>query len=251
MNLISFVPRALPTDILSGMNDVHSHILCGVDDGVKDFESSVLALQYLESKGVERVTLTPHFMTGVTNNRASIEEKYNKFKSDCASKTNVKLSLAAEYMIDQQFVSHAADGYLTIGSSKKVLVETSYMMARQDTPNLVYNMMLSGYQTIIAHPERYQYATIDDYQQWTIKGHELQLNLLSLAGAYGPYAYDNAMYLLHHKMYTYVGTDFHNLNRFDSVFGKIKLRSKYIDYLKELIQNNLQLFKFFLLKKIR
>lgn len=242
MNILSIIPRKLPADILEGMCDIHSHILCGVDDGVKDFDSSVSALQYFESKGVKRMVMTPHFMTGVNNDRASIEAKFQKFKSDCSAKTGIQLGIAAEYMMDQNFTAHADDGYLTIGNSRKVLVETSYMSARQDTPMLIYNMMLNGYSPIIAHPERYQYATIDDYRQWVVKGYDLQLNILSLSGAYGSYAYNNAMYLLHNNMYTCVGTDFHSLQRFDTEFRKIKLRSRFIDVLKELIQNNVKLF---------
>ena len=45
--------------------DSHSHILPGVDDGIRTIEESLTVLAYFESLGVKKVRLTPHVMNGV------------------------------------------------------------------------------------------------------------------------------------------------------------------------------------------
>ena len=42
------------------MIDVHSHLLPGVDDGSRSFETSVEVLRRFAADGVECVVLTPH-----------------------------------------------------------------------------------------------------------------------------------------------------------------------------------------------
>ena len=42
------------------MIDVHSHLLPGVDDGSRSFETSVDVLRRFAADGVECVVLTPH-----------------------------------------------------------------------------------------------------------------------------------------------------------------------------------------------
>ena len=43
-----------------GLVDFHSHILPGVDDGIKEMEHSLQVLDYYERKGVSTVWCTPH-----------------------------------------------------------------------------------------------------------------------------------------------------------------------------------------------
>lgn len=45
--------------------DSHSHILPGVDDGIRTIEESLAVLAYFDSLGVKKVRLTPHVMNGV------------------------------------------------------------------------------------------------------------------------------------------------------------------------------------------
>ena len=50
---------------LQGFVDSHSHILPGVDDGIRTIEESLAVLAYFDSLGVKKVRLTPHVMNGV------------------------------------------------------------------------------------------------------------------------------------------------------------------------------------------
>ncbi len=63
---------------------------------------------------------------------------------------------------------------------------------------------------MLAHPERYIYMDRDDYQKLKEMGIRLQLNLLSLPGAYGKEADVKAQQLLKINSYDLAGTDLHS-----------------------------------------
>lgn len=237
----------LPKGIFEGTVDVHSHLLPGVDDGFKIADDSLEALRAWTEAGVKGVICTPHFMEGyAANHRPGIEQQFAAFKTLCAplleGKVEKRLLLAAEYMVDDGFESHANDGYLTLGSDTGlVLTETSYADIHPSHAQLLYDMSLAGYQPVIAHPERYQYASDRRYEMWRRKGYKFQLNLLSLSGAYGETAKEKAEYMLEEGMYDYVGSDVHNLRNFLSWLPKIMLTTAQIDILRQLLENNTKL----------
>ena len=53
--------------LLKGAVDQHSHILYGLDDGVKLQEDSLAILRFMEEQGVSEVWFTPHIMEDVPN----------------------------------------------------------------------------------------------------------------------------------------------------------------------------------------
>lgn len=241
--LLNFLRHSLPDDILEGFVDIHSHILPGVDDGFPDKEKSLRALHYYERKGVAAVVLTPHFMIEYPNTKESITNAFGKFLDEAGDKLSMKLFLGGEYMLDSGFDARNQEGFLTIGTSKKVLCETSYLMSYPMAGQMLYNAALNGYEPIIAHPERYVYATSEDYKRWKSFDYQFQLNLLSFSGAYGGIAVERAITLLNDDMYDYVGTDIHNFDHFIHHLKHMKLKTKQIDKIKKLMENNRLLIK--------
>ena len=55
-----FAPRI--NALLKGFTDHHSHILPGVDDGVKKMDTSLKVLEHYEQLGFAEVWCTPHVM---------------------------------------------------------------------------------------------------------------------------------------------------------------------------------------------
>ena len=163
--MFSFLRHHLPDDFFSGACDVHCHLLPGVDDGFATAEKSLQALKRLETKGVAKMILTPHFMKDYPlNDRERITTEFEAFKAQAAESCGIELHLAAEYMLDACFMDHFKQGFLTLDKAgTHVLCETSYLMYEHNYSNMLYDVMCEGLQPVIAHPERYVYAGTDVY----------------------------------------------------------------------------------------
>ena len=84
--------------ILQGAVDHHSHILPGVDDGVETMDEALRILAAYEDLGIKELWLTPHIMEDIPNTPQKLKARFEELKA--AYKGNIKLHLAAEYMID-------------------------------------------------------------------------------------------------------------------------------------------------------
>lgn len=239
-----FGKKALPDAFFQDACDVHCHILPGVDDGFQTEDASIEALRYCEGKGMRKVRLTPHFMKEYGDNtKETITSKFEEFKKKAEASCGIELYLGAEYMLDASFPEHLKNGVLTIDREKSlVLCETSYLMCAPDASYMLYDVMLDGYTPVIAHPERYQYASKMQYETWKDTGYLFQLNLLSLMGAYGRSAMEKSHDMLEHGMYDFVGSDMHRLDSFRKLLSKMKLSTKEIDALHLLYENNAKTF---------
>lgn len=196
--------------LLAGATDHHSHILPGVDDGIATMEEAQQALQALAATGIKELWLTPHIMEDYPNTPAHLQERYTAL---CAAYTGeITLHLAAEYMIDNLFDELLEAGnLLPIGEERNhLLVETSYFTPPMHLHNTLQHIKSRGYHPLLAHPERYIYMDKKQYKQLHEAGVKFQLNLLSLCGAYGRTAQNNAEWLLLHDMYTVAGSDLHS-----------------------------------------
>lgn len=223
--------------------DIHCHILPKVDDGSKDFENSLELLDYLKSLGFNRVILTPHIMIQYPENiYTTLNSKYSKFENDYinANKNALPLKLAAEYMLDSEFINKYNEQKLSF-KNKYILVETSYYNPPIDLYDLLFQITSDGFTPILAHPERYLYMNTDNYY----KMKELclfQLNLLSLSGYYGKSALEKSKKLLKDNIYDFVGSDLHHLRYYKDSMNNFKVSSSELDKLSRLYDNNEELW---------
>ena len=204
----SSVPIA-DSGILHGMTDCHSHLLPGVDDGVKTEEETWRILDEMERQGVRKVWLTPHIMEDMPNETAALQQKFLRLKQKYQGK--VELALAAEYMLDNLFEERLEkDDLLPLEEGKRyLLVETSYFNPPMGLNNILLRIKTKGYIPVLAHPERYVYMDENDYRQLKGLNVRLQLNLFSLVGAYGIGIRKKAEWLLRNSFYDLAGSDTH------------------------------------------
>ena len=207
--------------VLKGFCDCHTHLLPGVDDGVATIEQSLEVLAYMESQGVSQVWCTPHVMDDIPNPTELLLRKFEELKT--AYKGNIKLNLAAEYMLDSEFEKRLAEGDLLKMWDDVVLVETSTNIPPYNLLNLLENIMSKGYRPMLAHPERYRYMDVADYRHLREIGVYYQLNLPSVVGYYGETAANKALRLLREGSYYAVGSDCHKYSSILSQFNRAVL----------------------------
>ena len=222
--------------ILAGITDSHSHLLPGVDDGMPNAEDSLKALERFEQRGIRKVWLTPHIMEEIPNRTADLKARFEEFRKTYSGP--IELVLASENMLDPLFEERLKENdLLPIGKNRdRLLVETSYFSAPVNMLELLDEIKRSGFQPILAHPERYTYMKEDDYHRLKKAGIEFQINYLSFAGAYGPDAEAKSIWMLENDYPDYVGSDIHSLSMFEHYAGKKTLSSRIVRKLTETIQ---------------
>ena len=194
-----------------GFTDCHSHLLPGVDDGVKTLEESLAILEEMERLGVRKVWLTPHIMEDIPNETVDLQQKFQELKQMYHGK--IELALAAEYMMDNLFEERLEkDDLLPLEEGKRyLLVETSYFSPPMGLLSILQRTQKKGYYPLLAHPERYEYMQKKDYKILKEEHISFQLNVPSLIGRYGRHVQEKAEVLLKAGMYDRTGCDIHSI----------------------------------------
>lgn len=227
--------------VLKGSADVHTHILYGIDDGIKTSDASMAALSQLRSLGVREVWLTPHVMEDVPNGTEFIRQRFNELKEflyegGCCSEADagMRLNLAAEYMADSLFFERLKSGDLLTFPNRTVLVEFSTIAPPLNLPGILESIKSYGYWPMLAHPERYPYLSKDDYRRIVGMGVILQLNTSSLTGHYGKDVQKKARWMLREGMYRAIGSDTHRVKQIGAVTSSRTLEKKDIEALSKI-----------------
>lgn len=222
--------------LLQGAVDQHSHILYGLDDGVKTQEDSLAILQWLEEQGVSEVWFTPHVMEDVPNTTEGIRARFEELKAVYAG--GLKLNLAAEYMIDTLFEERLSRKDLLEHGNEVVLVETSAIAPPINLWSVLEQTFKAGYRPLIAHPERYRYMDQGDYRELHNMGCFLQLNLPSIVGFYGESVRQRALYLLDKGWYRMVGSDCHRFRAIQAQYAAKELKKDTVVKLSSLMEGS-------------
>ena len=220
----------LSGDVLKGMTDHHSHILFGVDDGLKTLEDSLQVLEFMEKEGVAELWCTPHIMEDKPNTTEQLKTRFEELQN--AYHGSIRLNLAAEYMLDTVFEERFSSKDLLLMKDNTVLVETSTWNPPPSLYETLRNILSAGYRPLLAHPERYRYLSEPSYERLHKMGVHFQLNLASLVGYYGETAMRKAHWILEKGWYSSVGTDCHRLKALEEQLGRTVLKKETLEFIK-------------------
>ncbi len=210
--MCSLFTRNVPlADIMDGLYDIHCHLLPGVDDGSPDSEHSHALLEKMYDMGMAGAYLTPHIIYGMYGSRNESDMRAAFAEFDYSGP--LSLRLGAEYFLDEGFPGHISDRPLTMGGNH-ILAEFALNAYANRSLDMLFEASLSGYNIIIAHPERYAFLSGSGgknlLKQLRDKGFGFQLNLLSLTGYHGKGARQLAVKFLTDGLYAFLGTDTHS-----------------------------------------
>ncbi len=195
--------------------DIHCHILPGVDHGSRSIEQSLDMLRAEQEMGISRVILTSH-VTAVTfeNTRETLMDAFLKLK-DAVTDAGLEMDLylSAEYRMDEYFDKEYAADHLIPMPGNHILLENSFQQELMNLNDLLFDMQVKGYKTILAHPERYTYYSRrrKRYEELHNAGARFQINILSFTGYFGEEARESALWFAKNGMIDYLGSDMHNV----------------------------------------
>lgn len=213
--------------------DIHSHIIPGIDDGSPDIETSLELIRGLRSLGFTKLKGTPHIIGDLyRNSPQTIIPAFELLKAaSIAENIDVELSYAAEYMLDDYFLDllRKKTPLLTIHNNI-ILTELPFNSLPLNLEEIAFEIFTAGYQPILAHPERYSYCQKNAKQAERFKeiGFSLQINLLSFTGYYGKAVSKAAEFIMEAGLVDQLGTDLHHFRHLEALKHNLPLIQKAI-----------------------
>lgn len=206
---------------LSFKTDIHCHLAPGIDDGSADAALSADIIERMQAMGIERIFVSPH-ITNITyvNTGATIGAAMDKLRAELERRGNkIEISSHAEHRIDELFLSMFRQKTVQPLPGNLLLIENSFLQEPWNLDQVVFDLQVAGYRPILAHPERYDYYYRDKsrYEALHNAGLMFQINLLSLAGAYGKEERRIAEWLMGASLVDFVGTDIHGMRHVEAI----------------------------------
>lgn len=217
-----------PIDISFLRNDIHSHLIPGIDDGSPEMETTIVLLKKFIDLGYKKVITTPHVMSDYyKNNPEIILSGLNNVRKEIKKQNlNIEIEAAAEYNLEPEFEKLLDDGkLLSFGAEKYLLFELSFFDEPLRLNETIWKMIEKGFRPVLAHVERYGYwhNNYDKVEEMINRGVKLQLNIGSVTGAYGPEVKKFAERLIKDEIIEFVGSDCHHLHHLEMINHAIRL----------------------------
>ena len=198
------------------MIDLHTHILPGVDDGVKTMDDAVEFARMAAADGVSTIVATPHyregfFLTSRLEVLAGVAALNERLRSE---RIEIAVLPGAEIHISADLVSRVktGDAPTLADNGRTVLFELSMSQYPLDLETLVFHMRLAGLQVLFAHPERIRYFQDDirRYEAVIRLGAFGQITTGSVTGLFGESVLEFSEELVRKRLVHVVASDAHN-----------------------------------------
>lgn len=210
--------------------DLHSHLIPGIDDGVKSIEEALSILERFAQMGYRKVITTPHIMSHrYPNTKEEILFGLDALRKAVQDREiDISVEAASEYFMDEHFFELLErEKLLTFGEERYILFEISHLTGFSDLGYGVKKIIQKGYRPVLAHPERYLHMH-DDFSEYELlksQGVYFQLNINSLAGYYNRAVKKVAEHLVIEGMVDFLGSDVHRMKQLDLMRKFLKSRS--------------------------
>jgi len=193
--------------------DIHTHILPDIDDGAASVDVSIDMLDAARAMGVTIIVATPHLTEPLTAEYdADVHRAFLEIESHARERA-ITLLRGFEIRLTPDLPARLRAGEpVTLGGSDTVLVDLPFIDWPHFADETLFNVQASGYQVILAHPERYPRIQEDPKAGLELvnRGIALQVNISSLAGIFGRTAQRAAEALLELGAVHLVASDAHS-----------------------------------------
>ena len=228
------------------MIDIHAHVLPGIDDGAKDWDTCLEMLRRSAESGVQAVIATPHYLPWRKNSSPQeIEALCSETKKKLLEKHGITMDIYCgnEIYYTMDAIQNLRDGrILTLAKSNYVLVEFEPRTSYQLICRAVKEFRDAGYIPIIAHMERYDcLSQKEKLQEIKSMGALLQMNVEAFQGGLFDAESRRARKCLAEEQVDFLASDMHGLHRRSPIAEEElqwvlkKLKPK---YQKELLYRN-------------
>ena len=198
------------------MIDIHCHVLPGVDDGVPDVSAAEAFCKLAAKDGIREIIATPHqrHPSWANENTDVLRNKFTVLKEQVSKW--VTLHLGAEIRLDSGLIDEIDRGavghVLPLAESRYLLIEFPRIDTGLPAEEILHELMIAGYQPILAHPELIPYLANDPGRLEGLLGDGslLQVTGMSITGDFGKGPQATVWSLLHRGWVHFVASDAHS-----------------------------------------
>jgi len=198
----------------SGMIDLHSHVLPGVDDGAKSEDIAVEMCRMALEDGVTHLAATPHSNYAYSYDREQHQIRLERLQ---ALVPEIELVLGCDFHLSYENIEDALahPGRYSIGQSRALLVEFSDFNIPPNIIEIFYQLQDAGHRLVITHPERNAILLRhpERLHDMVDAGAFVQVTANSLTGFWGKSAQRYTEALLKEDLVHIIASDAHDLKR--------------------------------------
>ena len=141
---------------MTGLCDLHCHLLHGLDDGAKTLDETLEMARALVDLGFSTIAPSPHNRPEYATREVALKRLAEV--QDELRAAEIPLSLAPNsenFLLDERFVSGlGTEEARLVGKGPFVLVEAPYSAPVPMLTEMIFRIKLKGITPLLAHPER-------------------------------------------------------------------------------------------------
>lgn len=222
------VPNLITTDI-------HSHLLPGIDDGIKTLKESIEIIRQFKSLGYQKLITTPHIFSDLHPNTIKIIKDKLSIVQKSVMEENIEITIeaSAEYYLDMEFLKLIENDELLPFMGNYILFEIPCSSKPIILNIAIKGIIRKGYIPVLAHPERYHYLydnSLEHYKNLKRRGVLFQVNLKSLESR-SKSIKKIALKLIKEELVDFIGSDVHKLSDISRI-KKVLQNRKYMNLIK-------------------
>ena len=209
--------------------DIHSHVLCGIDDGAKNLEETRELLTQLTLGGVTHLALTPHYYPYERSVVSFLEKRQAAYESllTLPEAKPFTLTLGAEVYLTETLMNNSDLSPLCYKGTRYILTELEYTesFTAATRRRLLHLTEDHGLVPVLAHIDRYPFFRRNPrHLAWLESiGCLFQVNLSAFAG---PFSQRRMIRLYDQGWLHFVGEDVHHTvmppQKKNKVFSRLK-----------------------------
>jgi protein-tyrosine phosphatase len=169
--------------------DLHCHVLPGLDDGPPDVDAAVMVARLAAADGTRTMVATPHVREDYPFELDLIDDRARALNERLAQE-GIELHVVPGGEVGMSILSQLSKGDLErvcLGTSRSVLVESPYQEATDTVEDTLFNLQLTGFHPVLAHPERSPsfMKDPDRLERMVERGILCSVTAASMAGRFG------------------------------------------------------------------
>ncbi len=208
------------------MVDIHSHILPGIDDGAKDWDTAVGLCRAAAQDGVTRIVATPHANDRYKYDRAGHSRLRDELQQRVGDAIQIRLGCDFHLSVDNIKNVLADHARFVIDDTKYLLVEFPDYFPLEILVRALERIAAAGLTPVITHPERNPVLqkNAELLAEFAGAGWPIQVTANSVTGYWGKAAEQFSRKLLESQIVHVIASDCHDLKHRTPVLSAARQR---------------------------